>query len=186
MVLTAVITWGGNVKRGRSERKVIFLDELDKYLDIVKAEEAAKSVAATGRGAALTHKRVLQELMSFIDSGQDVLVVMACNNFDKLFEGEETHYAALRSRFIEVDFAPFQRTDICGYLRYMNECMRDVERAYCHDLERHLEVLDTNAVAAARHLDHLLVLHTFDYGKIVDDVNNQVPTTTQSAPQSAL
>ena len=146
---------------------ILMIDEIDKYFDYLCSK--------LDKDGHQLHQRIelLTKLMNFVDNNS-AIKIFCTNNFNTLFQGNEVHFNALKSRFMSIDMKPYNTEDIVGFYRFINDCLKNTD---CYVGEEKLEVilgkikLDiTNGLP--RKLNQILVANCFDFEKSVSEINS--------------
>jgi hypothetical protein len=169
-VLEQAVRRTSSVKSTPNQHILLFLDEVDKYLDSHVLEHKDDEHAPEERRR-IAQKRLLRELLLFLDTSASVIVMFACNEFETIFQGEELHYAATRTRFLEKQMLRFDCSDVAGYLRHLNALIPTTSHLHCHTIDAHLAALQPNVSCTTRVLNQLILDTHVSYQRVVEMLN---------------
>jgi hypothetical protein len=138
--------------------------------------------AYTDMSAKQIRSEVLRTLMAFIDRDSPSMLLLTCNEFERLFDGVDPAYNALRSRFTAYHFVPFDSATIRAYLVFARDC---IERAAIDVKPLDGSTLADDVSIEARRLSLLLARYDYDFASVIAHLNRHHRSTkTESMSES--
>lgn len=174
---------------------MINIDELDKvYVDLRdryrivkipdKKADSEKKADPDKSGTSLADYKSLEkgdaefknwflgELFVFINSLPDGTIVLLTVNDQKLMFGNvDNTYSAVVSRIIFQEIGNYNKKDICDYIKFYNEELKNSSKIVHVGLEKKLECLRDDVTISARELTQIMLTNRFDYDIIIEEIN---------------
>lgn len=176
---------------------LFIIDEMDKYLDYTIKSSHDKLIEAAKQDEKLS----IHEVISFEDHSRQkrtdflyavlsmlersginhpCIVVFCSNNFDTIFgDLDMTHFRSIQDRFAQFTFERMNRQDVSDYLEYHNLKFEDT-RFHRPDLKTLVNKLNDDVSITARKLHQISKLASYNFERIIEDVNSVVPPSYDS------